>query len=86
MSTTKTTQELYHDGAMCPECGERVGVPCPATLAAHDEDIPPHRFCGEMECASCGHGWDEDDLHEIARAWFAHGAHEQHLREEKARE
>lgn len=74
--------ELFHDGAKCPDCGERVGVPCPEVVAQFGEDVPPPDFCGEMQCASCGHEWEEACLHEIARAWFAHGAYEQSLREQ----
>lgn len=71
------TKELYHNGARCTKCGLYVGVPTSL------DGVPAGdvRYPSWMQCASCGYEWDEECMHEIARAWFAHGAYEQSLRD-----
>lgn len=73
---------LYHDGAMCPDCQERTGVP-DIEEGADPTVVPSGVALWRMRCVSCGVEWRAESTYEVARAWFAHGAYEQHLAEKE---
>jgi len=74
--------ELFHDGAMCPECNERIGTPDIAE-GGDPSAIPEGDKVRNMICPCCGERWRVESSNDLARAWFALGAYEQSMKAAK---
>lgn len=69
----EAAKEPQHVAASCPECGPDAGAGSPAALDPV-ADVGACNDPAHLVCAMCGHDWIEEDVGEIAAAWFGFSA------------